>query len=236
MTKKKLDLFNFDSFKEEVILKLSEEEIKKVIKIKELKAGIEKIDEPIEPIKPAALNNLETTTLYSNYSLSYMYFRNKEELEKILTLTKNADKAGVSQNEELKIVTESDSYYEEKLSSITETKVLKKEAYKKVKHLITSYSKNLSVYKENKKVYDEYTKKRALIVTEVQDKINFVKEKYARIERYKKVFKTEYLDICDGNYNLALKFFKRATILAVEEENLILKAFEDFKKIADGTT
>jgi hypothetical protein len=85
------------------------------------------------------------------------------------------------------------------------------ETYSKIKSLLQKYNDAKKDYEQKRKDYQKADSDRNKISSQIWEHVNNIKDKFSQKDRLKKEF-NRYLNLADGDKEIALKFFENAFV------------------------
>lgn len=206
---------------EQEILSLTDEQLENLIKYGMAEEGIKILDRPKEPKYfevPAG-----DVIAYKVGGFDKLFIDQKDAQsasEFILSLKKNLREDSYGKHYSLKFLT-SDNYGFENIGNVQPLKFYSRELIEKIEG---NYSTNESLkkaYEKSLKEYNENYESAEFIREEIYDRFREVQDKYRNMEHLLNTY-TGYLNIAEGNSEIAMNFLKKAYTVDAEAESYIV--------------
>lgn len=223
---------------EEEILKLTGEEIDKMIKVKMAEEGIKFIDYPTKP----EYNEVQKPTIKVYYCHLFgqkVSFTDMAELTSVLevlsdcktmcSIDSNYDLPEGSRNY-IKNKLENASYSNEAPETMSSLIAYTHKEYVDIKDKLNENSKSKKEFESKVKEYESAINDAKWIRDEIMERVNEVTSKYDKLNTYIYRFKNEYLPLADSNEDVAMKFLVKAYGLDQEQQSYVLSNYSKPKQ------
>lgn len=227
------DMKKINEMTEQEIIALSDEDVKKMIKLRMMEEGIKLLDEPKVPelfeIEPA------DTQYFSIPILDGFAFLNIEEATKVAETLKNAKslrKIDYDWNKlgsDYKYLKKSERY---RFTGNSDFDIISSWAYSiELYNKISDFAAQNKVMKEqaekDRNEYEKQLSESAELVLEITGRVREVRNKYDRLKTLSRKFATDYYPLSDNNEDMAIKFMTKAYSLTDEEKDYILDNYQE---------
>lgn len=226
---------NVKDLTEQEILKLSNEEIDKMIKFRMAEEGIKFIDYPERPVYHEVKK--PTTKAYFCHLLGQkLSFTDMEELNSVVEVLNSCKSlCTVDSNYDLpeghknfiKAKVENASWSSEAPDTITPITVYTHKEFSEIKENLKENAKAKKDFQAKVKEYDGAINDAQWVKDEVMERVNEVVDKYSQLNTYIYRFKNEYLPLSDDNKEIAINFMDKAYSLTNEQKEYILANYEE---------
>ena len=221
---------------EQEILKLSSEEIDKMIRFRMAEEGIKFMDYPEKP-QYHEVPKPTTKAYYCHLLGTKLSFTDMEELNSVLevfnncktlhTIDSNYDLPEGHKNY-MKSEVENAGWSSDAPDTIIPIVAYTYNEFSKIKEKLKENAKNKTAFQDKVKEYDTVIKEAKWVKDEIIGRVNEVVSKYSKLDTYIYRFKTEYLPLADDNEEVAMAFLDKAYSLDKEQKEYVL---ENYKKI-----
>lgn len=205
------------------VLALSEEEIERYIKLEMAEEGIKILQKPVEPKYKTIPEGDELTYGVGGFA-DNVVFKEKGAAQRIAdAITKelpNAFDLSYNRNYSLRYLKKADTEYTN-LGVVKHSKHYKKETLDRIEEDKTANDDLKRIYEKELKEYDSENNRASRIRSDIWDRVHYLQqqelEKERNLTRYK-----EYLELANGNPEIAMNFLKKAYTIDEQTEQYIL--------------
>nr|DAY10120.1 MAG TPA: hypothetical protein [Caudoviricetes sp.] len=218
---------------EQEILALSEVDVQNMIKFRMMEEGIKIVDKPKQPelfeIEPADQKVYKIPFL-DGYAFTEL--AEAQEVSEVLRKAKSLRRVEYDWSKlggEYKYLVQKGkySYGSNDDFSINADYVYSNELYSQIVGLASQNRAMKDQVAKDLKAYEDAYNSASEIVLEIQERVNEVKEKNARLKRFTSKFAVDYFPLSDNNESVAIKFMSKAYSLTDEEQKYILEHYKE---------
>lgn len=218
---------------EQEILALSEVDVQNMIKFRMMEEGIKIVDKPKEPelfeIEPADQKVYKIPFL-DDYA--FTDFNDAQNVAEALRKAKSLRKVEYDWSKlggEYKYLVQKERYTYNSNDDfgINVSHVYSNELYSKIVGLASQNRAMKDQVAKDLKAYEEAYNSASEITLEIQEKVNEVKEKDAKLKRLTSKFAFDYFPLSGDNESVAIKFMSKAYSLTDEEQKYILEHYKE---------
>lgn len=216
---------NLEKLTEKEILKLTDEEITLMIKLKKAEEGIKFITYP-EDLKCLDIESPKET-LFSCSDLNYnLLFEDESTIKEIVKILKESRVYTSDYNSNIGydfkyIKTQNNLDFR-----IVENKLYTKKDYDLVKESLIINKKEKELYDKNVAEYTDNEENSKWIEDDIYKIINTVKNKYYNLNNHVYRFKNEYMPLANNDEEIAMNFIKKAYSIDEETEKYIIANYK----------
>lgn len=212
----------FEQLNDSELVSLNQEQIDWYIKLKKAEAGVKIINCPEFP----SYQSIPEPDLQL-YGVAGRYFTTPEKANQVASAINVvlAESFSVDYNWHFDSKHKYASPYSGNLESVEIVRVYSRPVYDSIKDILASNKKIQEAYEKFKREYDDEDEKSTEIVDSIYEAINKAKE---RLEQFRN-FKTriiEYLQLADGNRDIAWNFFDKAYAVEPSVKTMIMESQE----------
>jgi hypothetical protein len=213
----------FEQLNDQELLALTDDQIEYYIKLKKAETGIKIISFPETPVY-AEIPQPELEM----YVVAGRVFNEKEKAEEIASVINKH--LGSSFTKEYDYYRSGGNHkyakpFDGSLETINIVRLYSMSTYNSIKDTIQSNKKIEDAYKEIKNAYDKEDEKASEIVEMIHSAIAKARECVQLFQNYK-VRIVEYLQLANGNRDVAWNFFEKAYVVEPAVKNMILESPE----------
>jgi hypothetical protein len=230
--KNKNHMKTINELTEQEIIKLTNDGIGMMIKLKKAEEGIKFIECPAVPAYHK-IPDPEMTVYSCEFFGDKLAFDTLDELITLIELLKKCTKfkidyeyAKTDSDKKFANPTLDKPYRGEWFTPIM-TSVYSKEIYDSICELLAENKKWKDAYEIEYKEYSKTINEAKWIEDEIYSKVSEVREKYRELESYCYGFRTDYLPLAEGKEDIAMKFLRKAYALTDEQEAYILSNYRE---------
>lgn len=218
---------------EQEILALSEVDVQNMIKFRMMEEGIKIVDKPKQPelfeIEPADQKVYKIPFL-DGYAFTEL--AEAQEVSEVLRKAKSLRRVEYDWSKlggEYKYLVQKGkySYGSNDDFSINVDHVYSNELYSQIVGLASQNRAMKDQVAKDLKAYEDAYNSASEIVLEIQEKVNEVKEKDAKLKRLTSKFASDYFPLSGDNESVAIKFMSKAYSLTDEEQKCILEHYKE---------
>ena len=213
----------FEILNDQELLALTDEQIDYYIKLKKAETGIKIIAFPESPVY-AEIPQPELEM----YEVAGRVFKEKEKAEEIASVINKHLGSSFTQEYDYYRSGGNHKYakpFDGSLETINIVRLYSMSAYNAIKDAIQSNKKIEDSYKEIKKAYDDEDEKASEIVETIREAISKARERVRQFQEYK-IRIVEYIQLANGNRDVAWNFFEKAYVIEPAVKNMILESPE----------
>lgn len=219
----------FELLTDEELINLTEEQIDWYIALKKAEKGIRILKCPESP-KYREIPEPNFTV----YGILDLYFKDREIAQEISDFINERIEKSYTSNYDWSI--DSNKCYANlfngHLKQVEVKTLYDKDTYNSIKDILISNKKIKEAYEKIKDEYDEYNENVQELVNEIYDKINEAKKRKEDFNEYL-VKIQEYLQLANGDKDVAWKFFNKAYTIENTVKNKIIE-HEDYLETLKG--